>query len=310
MRRSRNLPQNSPFSSKMGTCTETLEYYSHVIAFPCDTTDIMTIAVKPVLTRRTLQDNVYQYLKDQLRLGQIAPGERLTVRGVAAAIGTSAMPVREAFRRLTSEGALEPLSTGATGVPVLDAAQLGDLTGIRILMEGLAARRAATRITKDECAALERTNEMVRAAFRAGDVAAELRANEEFHFGIYRAAQSDELLRIIEHLWMRIGPCLLALLNNTRWSPMWRKRRTMNYHDALMRALRHHDPDGAEAALKGDLAHVAEFLVQQTQNLSSGTVGISNMARPSSPRTTKARPRPKRALTRKRAETTQVVRAE
>src|SRR5579864_1017285 len=69
------------------------------------------------LSRRTLQDNVYEYVRESLMGGQYAPGDRLTAREVASALGTSVMPVREAFRRLTSEGALEPQSTGATRVP-------------------------------------------------------------------------------------------------------------------------------------------------------------------------------------------------
>src|SRR5882672_1471791 len=55
---------------------------------------------RPRLLRRTLQHNVYDYLREALMSGEYSPGEHLTVRGVAAAIGTSAMPVREAFRRL------------------------------------------------------------------------------------------------------------------------------------------------------------------------------------------------------------------
>src|SRR6185437_15138287 len=108
----------------------------------------------PPLIRRTLQHNVYDYLRDSLATGELGPGERLTIRGVAERIGTSIMPVREAFRRLTSEGALEPLSSGATRVPVLDFKKLQDLFEIRLSVEGLAARLAANRITESQITAL------------------------------------------------------------------------------------------------------------------------------------------------------------
>src|SRR5690242_8029537 len=55
----------------------------------------------PPLIRRTLQHNVYDYLRESLATGELAPGQRLTIRDVAERIGTSIMPVREAFRRLT-----------------------------------------------------------------------------------------------------------------------------------------------------------------------------------------------------------------
>jgi DNA-binding GntR family transcriptional regulator len=82
--------------------------------------------------RRTLQDNVYDYLREGLMAGEFAPGERLTVRGIAGTIGVSVMPVREAFRHLTSEGALQPLSTGAIRVPVFDLPKLQDIIEIRL----------------------------------------------------------------------------------------------------------------------------------------------------------------------------------
>jgi DNA-binding GntR family transcriptional regulator len=122
--------------------------------------------------------------------GQFTPGERLTVRGVASATGTSVMPVREAFRRLTSEGALEPLASGAIRVPTFDLRRLQDLTEIRLTVEGLAARLAAQRIRGAEFQALERCNEEVQRALDRRDIAAEAKANEHFHFCIYRAAPS------------------------------------------------------------------------------------------------------------------------
>src|ERR1700678_2282994 len=110
--------------------------------------------------------------------GELGPGGRLTVRGIPAAIGTSVMPVREAFRRLTSEGALEPLSTGATRVPVFDLVKLQDLTEIRLTVEGLAARRAASRMTAEEFSALEQCDREVKRSIETGSVAAEAKANE------------------------------------------------------------------------------------------------------------------------------------
>jgi DNA-binding GntR family transcriptional regulator len=217
------------------------------------------------LVRRTLQDNVYDYIREGLMTGEFGPGEHLTVRGVAAAIGTSVMPVREAFRRLTSEGALEPLSTGATRVPVFDLLKLQDLTEIRLTVEGLAARRAATRMTADEFAELERCNIQVQDAIASGSVAAEARANEQFHFCVYRAARSTELLRIIEHLWLQIGPYLSWLLKQGRWPKSSRGARAFRHHRDIVLALRRQDAAAAEAALRTDLIVAADVLLEQSR---------------------------------------------
>ena len=218
------------------------------------------------LVRRTLQDNVYDYLREGLMRGEFSPGGHLTVRGVAAAIGTSIMPVREAFRRLTSEGGLEPLSTGATRVPIFDLPKLQDLHEIRSTVEGMAARRAANRITSAELSALERHNAEIQEACAAGDWASEAKANENFHFCIYRAAQSAELLRIIEHLWLQMGPYLAwTLKNQDRLPERASGPKTFRHHKAILLALRRHDAAQAEAAMRADLAISAATLVDPNQ---------------------------------------------
>jgi DNA-binding GntR family transcriptional regulator len=61
------------------------------------------------IERRTLADRVYDDIKSMLIQGTAAPGERLTLRGMAEALGTSPMPVRDAVSRLVAESALEIL---------------------------------------------------------------------------------------------------------------------------------------------------------------------------------------------------------
>ncbi len=217
--------------------------------------------------RRTLQDNVYDYVREALMSGRFEPGARLTVRGVAGDSGTSVMPVREAFRRLTSEGALEPLSTGATRVPIFDLPKLQDLTEIRLTVEGLAARRAAHRIMPEELADLEQVNALVLKAAADDDRGAEARANEQFHFSVYRAARSAELLRIIEHLWLQMGP-YLAWLRKQRPEPK-RTRGTgaFRHHKDVLLALRRHDADQAESAIRADLMTAADMLGDYARRL-------------------------------------------
>lgn len=196
--------------------------------------------------------------------GQYSPGQRLTVRGVAAEIGTSVMPVREAFARMVSEGALEPLSTGAIRVPVFDAAKLQGLTEIRVMIEGLAARRAATRMTAADFEALERCDREVQRVVKSGNLAAETVANEQFHFVIYRAAQSAELLRIIEHLWLQVGPYLAWLIKQGEWPVT---RGVFRHHKDIVSALRRRDGEQAEAALRADLTMAADLLQQKVNKL-------------------------------------------
>jgi DNA-binding GntR family transcriptional regulator len=199
------------------------------------------------------------------------------------------MPVREAFRRLTSEGALEPLSNGKTRVPVLDTARLQELTEIRMAVEGLAARRAAEHVSPQELSAISRANAEMLEAVARRDVAAEAKANEQFHFAIYRAAKSSELLRIIEHLWLRAGPFMKTFLDDYYRSASTRKYRTTRHHEELLAALKERDADGAEQALRQDLAQGAAFIALRAEQRASAPQprGTRRNARAAKPRRAK-----------------------
>jgi DNA-binding GntR family transcriptional regulator len=242
---------------------------SHRFCGSADSFVMKPMRPTPNFSRRTLQHNIYEHLRESLMSGQLAPGERLTVRGVAAQMGTSVMPVREAFRRLTSEGALEFLSTGFTQVPVLDVSKLQELTEIRLVVEGLAAHRAALRVTKQELDAIEAANAEVSRASRAGDVAAVAQGNEVFHFLIYRASQSAELVRIIERLWLKVGPCLTWLLMQQPGNKGPYGVGSFKHHKELISALRRHEPDKAAAALKADIATAAAVVAELSTKTSS-----------------------------------------
>ena len=101
----------------------------------------------PVSSRTTIQDGVYQQLRQALMNGQFNPAQSLTIAGLAETFGTSNMPVREALRRLAAENALEIASNGSARVPVVTAARLDDLCRARIAVEALATELGAPRLT-------------------------------------------------------------------------------------------------------------------------------------------------------------------
>jgi DNA-binding GntR family transcriptional regulator len=79
---------------------------------------------------------------------------------------------------------------------------------------------------------------------------------------VYRASQSAELVRIIERLWLKVGPCLTWLLMQQPASKGTVGRATFKFHEELMAALRRHDPDKAERALRADIASAAAVVTK------------------------------------------------
>jgi DNA-binding GntR family transcriptional regulator len=195
----------------------------------------------------TLQERVYLEMRKALYQGRFTPGTPLTIRSLATALGTSPMPVREAIQRLVAERALVQMSNRTIRVPAVTAEIFEELTRIRMVIEGYAAQRAARRSTPELCARLRAINAELRDAIAADDAAKMLARNHSFHFMLYRAALSGELLQIIESLWLRYGP-ILAFVRNLPGSNA-RFQRDTDVHERIVDALERRDARAARFAL-------------------------------------------------------------
>lgn len=215
------------------------------------------------IVRQTLADQVYGDLKELLLAGRAAPGERFTLRGLAGAIGTSAMPVREAVSRLVAENALEVLPNRAVRVPLMSRARFVELRLIRLSLEGLAVTTAAASASDaeiDEVARFERLFATEREK-KKPDGATAMRHNKDLHFALYRAAHLPTLMQMIEGLWLQVGPVLN--LDFRAGPERVRQGEAHIHHARLVAALRARDPDAARAALVGDIWSAGDFILSR-----------------------------------------------
>lgn len=160
----------------------------------------------PIEEALPLEEMAYRRLREALVTGAILPGDRLSIRGVAAALGVSAMPARTALRRLAAEQALDMLPSGTAVVPRLTRAGFTELSAVRAELEPLAVRLAAPHLTEEHWAPMTTLVVAHDAARAAGDADAAQAADRDFLFRIYRAARAPLLLGLIETLWLRRGP--------------------------------------------------------------------------------------------------------
>lgn len=204
------------------------------------------IRVKP-LARDTLQERVYEQVAGLILDGGIIPGQLVTIQSLADSFGVSAMPVREALKRLTAEKALTVVSGRSVGIPPLNLERLDDLRNVRLELEGAAAAWAAERADPATLERLDRDLERMDQAIASGDTKAFLQANRSFHFTAYRASNSPTLVGLVEILWLQISPYFNLL------------RGSGNYvaananHRRLAEAVRERDPDKARAAIAADI---------------------------------------------------------
>ncbi|WP_376988850.1 GntR family transcriptional regulator [Bosea sp. R86505] len=234
---------------------------------PDSTGDADTSALDAIgsLARETLGERVTGELRALLVAGRLAPGEKLSLRRVAEALGVSMMPVREAVSRLAADGALEVLPGRAVRVPVLSLAQFRELTRLRLVVEGFAAEEAARQATPADIDRIEAFDAAFRQAASADppDSAAAVAANRDLHFALYEAAAMPSLIEMIERLWLKAGPILnLDMRHEPR---RLEGGSAMQAHARLLEAVRRRDALAARAALEDDIAAAAAHIAETGQ---------------------------------------------
>ncbi|MCK8781436.1 GntR family transcriptional regulator [Rhizobium sp. NTR19] len=207
-----------------------------------------------VTSRVTVQDSIYEQLRNALMWGSFAPAQAITISSLATEFGTSHMPVREALRRLAAENGLEIGHNGSARVPSVSRSRLDDLCQARTVLEGLATELAAANMTDED---IDRSEQLAREheeTGKAGDVYGMLRKNQEFHFGIYEKSGSQVLPQHIEMLWLRFGPYMRMLTNYVAAEfDKGMVHPFSSYHYQIIEALRARNGVAAREMMVGDI---------------------------------------------------------
>lgn len=223
-----------------------------------------------------LRDRVYRAIRLALVKGQFVPGQKVTIRRLAADFGTSVMPVREALRKLVAEGALEGVPNRSVRIPILDAEKIREIRDIRIAVEGLAAERAAVLISAKSIAALRRISAEINAARDRGDTATDIEKVAKFQFMVYEASQMPRLVRIIESLWLQTGPYINLLY------PEYVSPRRGEWRVRLCAALERRNGESARREISEDVRGALDYvasLIETAGRITSGRLAVATSPR-------------------------------
>ncbi len=153
----------------------------------------------------TISDTIYEYLLESIVSGKIAPGEPLTMQGLAEQFDVSLMPVRDALKKLEAVNVIERGKNRRVVVRHLSIDDFEELLEIRMHLEILAARKATRNCTEQSLWELKRFAAKIEKTRNMIDF---VEKNAQFHQTIYHAAQSPILQEIIDGLWLRLRPYL------------------------------------------------------------------------------------------------------
>ena len=195
----------------------------------------------PAIDRRLLRDDVYHRLRDAIVDGSLAPGEQLRDGELAAWLGVSRTPVREALLRLAEAGLVVAQPGRSTTVSSLDLRDVRDARDVVAAMHELAVREAVGSLAPADLEAMHEANRRFRAAIELGDVEAALRADDELH-GIPVAVASNRALAAVLDQFTPV----LRRAERLRFSSLG-GRASLARHDELIRLCAAGDVDQAAA---------------------------------------------------------------
>ena len=144
---------------------------------------------------RPLREIVYEELKRQIMVGEIAPGTRMMEVDLADEMGVSRTPVREAIRKLEKEGlvTIEP-RRGASAKDMVDVLE------VRQDLEGMAAGLAAQKIAEGDILQLKDMTRRYKEAVEAGDIEEIIKQDEDFHKFIVGLSDNKTLIKMVSQV--------------------------------------------------------------------------------------------------------------
>lgn len=193
---------------------------------------------------RSLREHVHEELRQAIISGRLKTGAKLNERQLAADLGTSTSPLKEALRQLEAEGLVRTESRRGSYV-TFSARQAEEMTLARAALESIIARQAAKHAPENAFDLLRAVIDKMRAAMEGGDVEQLIALNEEFHDAIHEASGCDYLRRLQNAQRTYDHAARVTVLSREEV-----RRASFHEHEAIMKAIVSRDEEGAERLMR------------------------------------------------------------
>jgi DNA-binding GntR family transcriptional regulator len=197
-----------------------------------------------------LEDRVYKQFRAMIVERHILPGDRLQVDELAREMGVSRTPLVAALKRLAHENAVDFAPRRGVFVKRLTNWEIARLFEVREMLEGLSARRAATRISSKEVAEFREIFQEIDLASTTEALAHYTEQDQHFHLRLVEIADNPFLTRAIDSVNLMI----FTYQHGISRSP----QESVQEHLQILEALDRHDPDASEAAMRLHLRRARE----------------------------------------------------
>ena len=192
-----------------------------------------------------LRDVVFQTLREAILKGDLKPGERLMELQLAAQLGVSRTPIREAIRMLEQEGLAVTMPRKGAEVAKMTLKGMEDVLEIRAALDELASQLACERITEEQLVRLEERKKDFERSLKTGVVKKIAEADVNFHDVIYEATGNPKLVTMLNNLREQIYRYRVEYLKNEANYPILIKE-----HDAVYQSLLNRNREEATLAIR------------------------------------------------------------
>lgn len=207
-----------------------------------------------------LADDVARLVRRRIFDGTYPAGKYVRLEQLAAELGISVTPVREALFGLQAEGLLTQQPRRGFAVLPVTRRDIDDVAGVQGHIGGELAARAAAHITDDQIAELERLQAQLEDAHAQNDQDRAVRLNHEFHRGVNIAAQSPKLAQLMSQITRYALESVFPTVDG--WA-----EQSMHDHRRVLTALRERDGESARAAMAEHLCAGAKPLIDHLAGL-------------------------------------------
>jgi DNA-binding GntR family transcriptional regulator len=211
-----------------------------------------------------LRDVVFNTLREAILRGDLKPGERLMELQLAAKLGVSRTPIREAIRMLEQEGLAVTVPRKGAEVAGMSLKDMEDVLEIREALDELAVKLAIEKISPEQLARLREVKRDFEMNTKSGDVRKIAESDVRFHDIIYEAADNPKLVSLLSNLRQQAYRYRVEYLKDAGNYPV-----LIREHEAIVEAIETKDYQKATQAMHEHVANQAlavKAVIEQQDN--------------------------------------------
>lgn len=196
------------------------------------------IQQSPKFRGKNLSDQVHEYIKSMILKNEIKPDEKIPEERIAAQLGVSRTPIREAVRVLAAQGLVRIYPNRFAEVVSFSQKEIEDIGFLRINLDAIAVQYAIQYGSNADFLRLKSIADECKAAALAGDVYNRIKKDCDFHIELTRIGKNETLLRMQQDLYLKIH-----LIQATKYLDVEDSLKKIEHHDLIVQYLIQRDVD-------------------------------------------------------------------